>query len=149
MRPLLEVTPAHRSERRARIDRSMRATLSDASFTADVGGRVVSYVLEYERRAVSVAKMTERVAPYRRYYDAMFRYKDLGRSLVTLVLFGTEVNAGRFGSYCLSRRGVDRTGAGRRLPLYVSSLEEMEEVGVCVKMWLALGGRCEGEYVSV
>ena len=144
---VLEVMPTHRSERW--VGRGQGAILPDASFTAEVEGDMVSYVLEYERRAVSPAKMVERIAPYKRYYNAMFRYEDLGRSLVTLVLFDTDVNAGRFGSYCLSRRSTAWTDDGRRLPLYVSSLERMERVGVWGEMWLALGGRSAGEYVRI
>ena len=149
MRPLLEVMPTYRSERWARTGRRMRAILPDASFTADADGDVVSYALKYERRAVSLAKMVERIRPYRRYYDAMFRYEDLGGSLVTLLLFDTEVNAGRFGSYCLSKRSLARTDDGRRLPLYVSSLERMEKLGVWGEMWLVLGGEFTGAYVGL
>ena len=80
--------------------------------------------------------------------DGMFRYEDIGSSLVTLVVFETDVNAAGFASYCLSRRSMAWTDDGRRLSLYVSSLERMAAKGFWSDVWLAVGGRMGGTFWS-
>lgn len=146
---LLEALPTHRSERWAGTGKQKRAILPDASFIASVNGETLPFVLEFERRADRPAKVEERLMPYKNYYDSMFSYEDIGRILVTLVLFDSKVNASGFTSYCFSGRDAARTKDGRLLPLYVSSVETIDERGCWADVWLAVGGRFGGRYMSL
>ena len=105
--------------------------------------------LSFERRAVSPSLMNDRLQPYKRYYDAMYRFEDLGAILVTLVVFERVVHASTFSSYCASGRVEARTSRGRSMPLYVSSIEAIREKGVWEDVWFAVGGEFEGRYVDL
>ena len=146
---LIEALPTHRSERWAGAGKNRRGILPDASFIASVNGEVLPFVLEFERRADQPAKIRERLMPYKHYYDAIFRYEDTGRLLVTLMLFDSKVNASGFASYCFKGMDAARTKRGRILPLYVSSVEAVQERGCWADVWLAVGGRFGGQYISL
>ena len=146
---VVEVLPTHRSERWARIGRRMRAILPDGAFVAKTKDSVIPFAFEFERRAVSPALMTERLRPYKRYYDAMYRFEDHGTTLVTLVVFETVGHASAFGSLCVSGRNVAQTSRGRNMPLFVSSIEAIREKGVWGEVWFAVGGEFSGRYVAL
>ena len=146
---VVEVLPTHRSERWARIGRRMRAILPDGSFVAKTKDSVIPFALEFERRAVTPKLMNQRLRPYKQYYDAMYRFEDLGAILVTLVVFESVVHASDFSSHCASGRVEARTSRGRSMPLYVSSIEAIREKGVWEDVWFAVGGEFEGRYVDL
>ena len=146
---VVEVLPTHRSERWAKIGRSMRAILPDGSFVAKTKDSVIPYALEFERRAVSPGLMTKRLQPYKQYYDAMYTFEDLGTTLVTLMVFETVVHASAFGSHCVSGRNVAQTSRGRQMPVYVSSIEAIREKGLWADVWFAVGGEFSGQYVAL
>ena len=146
---VVEVFPTHRSERWARIGRRMRAILPDGAFVAKTKDSVIPYALEFERRAVSPSLMNDRLQPYKRYYDAMYRFEDHGTTLVTLVIFESVVHASSFASYCVSGRNVARTSRDRQMPLYVSSIEGIRQKGLWEDVWFAVGGEFSGRYVAL
>ena len=146
---VVEVLPTHRSERWARIGRGMKAILPDGAFVAKTKDSVIPYALEFERRAVSPALMDQRLGPYKRYYDAMYTFEDLGTTLVTLVVFESVAHASSFASHCSSGRVVARTSRGRLMPLYASSIEAIREKGLWEDVWFAVGGEFAGRYVAL
>ena len=146
---VVEVLPTHRSERWARIGRRMRAILPDGSFVAKTKDSVIPFALEFERRAVSPSLMNQRLRPYKQYYDAMYRFEDLGAILVTLMVFESVVHASDFSSHCASGRVEARTSRGRSMPLYVSSIEAIREKGLWEDVWFAVGGEFSGQYVAL
>ena len=146
---LIEALPTHRSERWTGRGRDKKAILPDASFIASVKGEVLPFVLEFERRADKPSSMAERLTPYKQYYDDMFSYEDLGKVLTTLFLFDDKIKASDFSSYCFSGRAATRTERGRTVPLYVSSSEVIEDRGCWADVWLAIGGRFGGRYMSL
>ena len=127
----------------------MRAILPDGAFVAKTKDSVIPFAFEFERRAVSPALMTERLRPYKRYYDAMYRFEDHGTTLVTLVVFEAVGHASAFGSLCVSGRNVAQTSRGRNMPLFVSSIEAIREKGVWGEVWFAVGGEFSGRYVAL
>ena len=146
---VVEVLPTHRSERWAKIGRRMRAILPDGAFVAKTKDSVIPFAVEFERRAVTPKLMTERLRPYKRYYDAMYTFEDHGTTLVTLFVFETVVHASDFSSHCTAGRVAARTSRGRNMPLYVSSIEAIRERGLWADVWFAVGGEFAGEYVDL
>ena len=146
---VVEVLPTHRGERWARIGRSMRAILPDGAFVAKTKDSVIPFAVEFERRAVNRKAMGERLRPYKRYYDAVYRFEDHGAILVTLFVFETVGHASSFGSLCVSDRNVARTSRGRQMPIYVSSIEAIREEGLWEEVWFAVGGEFSGRYVTL
>ena len=137
---VLEVLPTHRSERWAQIGKRKRGILPDASFILRVGSEVVPFVLEYERRAIVDRNMAQRLAPYKRYYDAMFKFEDLGRTLLTLVVFERDDQATNFAEYCRLDQRVTRTTDRRVLPVFTTSLERLRGDFWAAHWLSALGG---------
>ena len=146
---VVEVLPTHRSERWARIGRRMRAILPDGAFVAKTKDSVIPYAVEFERRAVTPKLMNQRLRPYKQYYDAMYRFEDLGAILVTLMVFESVVHASDFSSHCASGRVEARTSRGRNMPLYVSSIEAIRQQGFWDEVWFAVGGEFSGQYVAL
>ena len=127
----------------------MRAILPDGAFVAKTKDSVIPFALEFERRAVTPKLMNQRLRPYKQYYDAMYRFEDLGAILVTLVVFESVVHASDFSSHCASGRVEARTARGRNMPLYVSSIEAIREKGLWEDVWFAVGGEFSGQYVAL
>ena len=134
---LVEVLPAHRSERWFELGGRHYGVRPDASGAIATGGGNVPFLLEYEERATTPAATSARLNPYRRYFDAVTRVEDWGRHPVVLVLFGETEAASRFAAYCARHLAAPRTFTGSRLPLYASSTEDILHFGVLGESWLA------------
>ena len=134
---LVEVLPAHRSERWFEVGGTHYGVRPDASGVIDAGGGYLSFLLEYEERATTPAATSARLDPYRRYFDVVTRVEDWGRHPVVLVLFAETGAASRFAAYCARHLAAPRTFTGTRLPLYVSSAEDLLRSGILGESWLA------------
>ena len=135
--------------RRREMERMMRAILPDWVFVAGTPDGVVPYAVEYERRAVTPALMKERLEPYKQYYDAMYRFEDLGTVLVTLFVFESVTHASGLASLCLSDSNIAQTWMGRRLPLYISSVEAIRQEGIWDDIWFDVNGEFAGQHVTL
>ena len=134
---LAEVLPAHRSERWFEIGGRHYGVRPDASGVIEAGRGYLPFLLEYEERATTPAATDSRLDPYRRYFDVVTRVEDWGRHPVVLVLFAETGAASRFAAYCAGHLAAPRTFTGARLPLYVSSAEDLLRSGVLGESWLA------------
>ena len=134
---LVEVLPAHRSERWFEIGGRHYGVRPDASGVIGDGRGYLPFLLEYEERATTPAATNSRLDPYRRYFDVVTRVEDWGRHPVVLVLFAETGAASRFAAYCAGHLAAPRTFTGARLPLYVSSAEDLLRSGVLGESWLA------------
>ena len=134
---LLEVLPAHRSERWFSVGGRHYGVRPDASGAVGTGRGHVPFLLEYEERATTPTATSSRLDPYRRYFDVVTRVEDWGRHPVVLVLFAETRDASRFASYCARHLAAPRTFTGARLPLYVSSAEDLPRSGILGEGWLA------------
>ena len=134
---LVEVLPAHRSERWFEIGGTYHGVRPDASGVIGAGRGYLPFLLEYEERATTPAATNSRLDPYRRYFDVVTRVEDWGRHPVVLVLFAETGAASRFAAYCARHLAAPRTFTGARLPLYVSSAEDLLRSGILGESWLA------------
>lgn len=134
---LVEALPAHRSERWFEIGGRHYGVRPDASGVIGTGRGNVPFLLEYEERATTPAATSARLDPYRRYFDVVTRVEDWGRHPVVLVLFAETDAASRFATHCARHLAAPRTFTGERLPLYVSSVEDLLRSGVLGESWLA------------
>ena len=141
---LLEIVPPHRSERWMGSGRMLRGgrrkhygVRPDASGVAALPSGVVRpFMLEYERRAKTPAKMNERLVPYRNYYDTVKGSEGWQAGLITLVVFDDRGAAGRFVKYCNEHPYLSATGGGMPLPVFISCLEDLRSVGAAGRCWM-------------
>ena len=141
---LLEVVPPHRSERWMPFGRVMRGgrrrhhgVRPDAAGVAALPSGVVRpFMLEYERRAKTPAKMNERLVPYRNYYDTVKGSEGWQAGFITLVVFDDRGAAGRFVKYCNEHPYLSATGGGMPMPVFISSLEDLRSVGAAGRCWM-------------
>ena len=142
-----EVVPSHRSERWAKIGKSMRAIKPDAIVTVrGVDERERSLSIEYEQRAQGPVAMDDKLQPYRNYYRHYHVYEEsMSAVLKTLFVFPDTAHASRFGNHCMSSW---TPGSWRwRQNVFVSSVPELRE-GFEGDAWLAVGGQNLGKRVS-
>ena len=94
------------------------------------------FFLEWERRAVRPSTMSERLAPYLRYYSSHRPTDDHGAQPVVLVVFHAELTATHF--LRVAGEGMDR--ARVEVPLLVSHRELVEREGPLGRVWLVPNG---------
>ena len=143
---VIEILPAHRSERWAKFRQHSRSIKPDSLITARVaGGRKETFSVEYEQRAETPKMMNDKILPYETYYRNVERFEgSLGVCVKTLFLFPDEAHASRFAKHCLSIREQWT----RYLEIYVSSMPQLRE-GLTGDIWLAGGGYQRGRRVSL
>lgn len=144
---LLELVPAHRSERWTRGSYRPVGVKPDASGVMQVVGRLRRpFLLEYERRADAPAKMREKLDPYRRYYGQFMRNEHWGSTVVTLFVFEDAGAAGRFVVHCRRDSAAPRVKAGQALPIFVTSLARLRSEGGASRCWVNGGHLDEGTF---
>lgn len=144
---LLELVPAHRSERWTRGSHRPVGVRPDASGVMQVAGRLRRpFLLEYERRADTPAKMREKLDPYRRYYDLLMRNEHWSATVVTLFVFEDAGAAGRFVVHCRRDSAAPRVKAGQALPIFVTSLTRLRSEGGASRCWVNGGHLDEGSF---
>ncbi len=97
------------------------------------------FFLEWERRAVRPVTMTERLAPYLRYYSSHRPIDDHGAKPAVLVVFDDDIAQTHF--LRVAQERMDRTRTA--LPLLVSHQGLLEAEGPLGRAWLAPGGGWE------
>ena len=126
---LLQALPPHRWERWFRYNEGWRSIRPDATIELEHRGSRLSYLLEYERRAIKPGTMAEKLMKYRRYFQAADARVDFdGRQATALFVFADEATASRF---CALAAGSLR----RPLSLLVSSMETVAETGPLRRVW--------------
>ena len=134
----VQLLPAHGWEKRYRYGwRSnrkygdiWRVIKPDATMMLRHGGRDLSLALEFERSATVPARMGPKLERYRNYYSSPDTAGDFpdGRPGV-LFVFDKREDASRFAVYAA------RDGR-RKMPMLVSSLEDIRTMGIFGRSWL-------------
>ena len=107
-------------------------TRSDGHFSA--------FFLEYERSAIYKSKIPDKLDSYLAYYSTAKPLEEYGVMPMVLFVFETAFHAKRFTD--VARGEFEKTGA--RLPLWVTSEEELYEEGPFSPVWRSpYGNRLE------
>ena len=126
---LRQALPPHRWERWFRYNAGWRSIRPDATIDLEHRGRRVSYLLEYERRAIKPGTMAGKLLKYRNYFGASDTRADFdGRRATALFLFADEATASRF--CALATRTLRRP-----LPMLVSSVDILAAEGPLGRSW--------------
>ena len=130
-----QLDPPHRASRHFRHDAALRSVNPDAFGVLRRGPAAWAFFLEWERRAVRPATMTQRLAPYLRYYSSHRPTDDHGVRPQVLVVFDGDIPATHF--LALAEREMAR--AGVRVPLWVSNRNAIDALGPLGRAWLSPG----------
>ena len=130
-----QLDPPHRASRHFRHAGALRSVNPDAFGVLRRGPATWAFFLEWERRAVRPATMTQRLAPYLRYYSSHRPTDDHGVRPQVLVVFDGDIPATHF--LALAEREMAR--AGVRVPLWVSHREAIESLGPLGRGWRTPG----------
>ena len=130
-----QIDPAHKASRHFRHDETQRSVNPDAYGVLSRGPVAWPFFLEWERRAVRPATMSERLAPYLRYYSSHRPTDDHGTRPHVLVVFDDDIAATHF--LDIANREMGRTGV--TVPLWVSHGEAVGAVGPLGRIWRTPG----------
>ena len=133
---LAQLAPPFRASRYFRYAGGLRSVNPDAFGLLRRNDMPWPFFLEWERRAVRPSTMSERLAPYLRYYSSHRPTDDHGAEPVVLVVFHEELTATHF--LRVAGEGMDR--AGVEVPLLVSHRELVEREGPLGWAWLVPDG---------
>ena len=111
---IAQLDPPRRASRHFRHDGGMRAVNPDAFGVLTRDDTRWPFFLEWERRAVRPSTMSERLAPYLRYFSSHRPIDDHGTRPSVLVVFDDEIAHTHF--LRVAREG-DAGGGGRRAPV--------------------------------
>ncbi len=126
---LRQALPPHRWERWFRYDTGWRSIRPDATIELAHRGRRLSYLMEYEQRAIKPGTMEAKLRRYRRYFGAADTRADFdGRRPTALFVFADEAAASRFCS-------ITAKTLRRPLPILVSSVDVLAETGPLGRAW--------------
>ncbi len=126
-----QLDPPFRASRYFRHQDRMRSINPDAFGILKRGARVWSFFLEWERRAVRPSTISERLAPYLRYFSSHRPIDDHGvHPAVLIVVEHPDV---QFQFLRMAREEMQRTRI--RLPLWVSHSEAIEALGPLGRAW--------------
>ena len=130
-----KLDPPHRASRYFRQGESLRSVNPDAFGVLRRGPVIWAFFLEWERRAVRPATMSQRLAPYLRYYSSHRPTDDHGTRPQVLVVFDDDIAATHF--LALADREMGR--AGVKVPLWVSHRKAIDALGPLGRAWLSPG----------
>ena len=128
---IVQLDPPHRASRHFRYGDRLRSIHPDAFGVLRRGNVTWSFFLEWERRAVRPTTMTDRLAPYLRYYSTHRPTDDHGIRPVVSVVFEDDLAATHF--LRVAQEELDRTKVG--VPLLVSDYAVLEKSGPLGKAW--------------
>ena len=132
---IVQLDPPHRASRHFRHEDRRRSINPDAFGVLRRGPAAWAFFLEWERRAVRPSTMSDRLAPYLRYYSSHRPTDDHGVRPAVLIVFDDDIAATNFlgvASEEMDRAKVD-------LPLWVSHREAMEKLGPLGRAWRTPG----------
>ncbi len=128
---VVQIDPPRRASRHFRHDDRLRAVYPDAFGILKKDGAAWPFFLEWERRAVRPSTMSERLAPYLRYYSSHRPTDDHGARPAVLVVFDNDIAATHF-----LRVAREETNESRvNLPLWVSHRDAVEALGPLGRAW--------------
>ena len=136
---IVQVDPPRRASRHFRHDGRMRAVNPDAFAVIRRDGDDWAFFLEWERRAVRPSTMSDRLAPYLRYYSSHRPMDDHGTRPAVLVVFDDEIAQTHF----LRVAREEMRAEGVTVPLWVSHKGAIDALGPLGKAW-----RSPGEWES-
>ena len=129
---IAQLDPPHRASRHFPHVGARRSVHPDAFGVLRRGPVTWPFFLEWERRAVRPATMSQRLAPYLRYYSTRRPTDDHGARPAVLVVFDDDIAATHF--LMLAERETAR--AGVEVPLRVSHREAIAALGPLGAVWL-------------
>ena len=132
---IVQLDPPHRASRHFPHGGARRSVHPDAFGALRRGQVTWPFFLEWERRAVRPATMSQRLAPYLRYYSTRRPTDDHGTRPAVLVVFDGDIAATHF--LMLAEREMAR--AGVEIPLRVSRREAIDALGPLGPAWLTPG----------
>ena len=130
-----QIDPPRRASRYFKHDGGMRSVNPDAFGVLSRDDWSWPFFLEWERRAVRPTTMSERLAPYLRYYSSHRPTDDHGTRPDVLVVFDDDIAHTHF--LRVAREEMQATGV--KVPLWVSHREAVEELGPLGRAWRAPG----------
>ena len=136
---IVQLDPPRRASRHFRHDDRMRAVNPDAFGVLRKGGTEWAFFLEWERRAVRPSTMSDRLAPYLRYYSSLRPIDDHGTRPAVLVVFEDEIAQTHFLRVAREEMRAERV----TVPLWVSNREAIDALGPLGSAW-----RTPGEWES-
>ncbi len=132
---IAQLDPPRRASRYFRHEGGMRSIHPDAFGLLRKGGTAWPFFLEWERRAVRPSTMSERLAPYLRYYSSHRPTDYHGTRPDVLVVFDDDIAHTHF-----LRVAREEMGArGVTVPLWVSHREAIDELGPLGRAWRTPG----------
>ena len=137
-----QLDPPRRASRHFRHDGGMRAVNPDAFGVLTKDDTRWPFFLEWERRAVRPSTMSDRLAPYLRYFSSHRPTDDHGVKPAVLVVFHEELAVTHFLRVAAEEMVRTRTP----LPLLVSHRGILEQVGPLGRAWLAPGEGWEPDF---
>ena len=136
---IVQLDPPRRASRHFRHDGRMRAVNPDAFGVLRKGGTEWAFFLEWERRAVRPSTMSDRLAPYLRYYSSLRPIDDHGTRPAVLVVFEDEIAQTHFLRVAREEMRAERV----TVPLWVSNRGAIDALGPLGSAW-----RPPGEWES-
>ena len=136
---IVQVDPPRRASRHFRHDGRMRAVNPDAFAVIRKDGADWAFFLEWERRAVRPSTMSDRLAPYLRYYSSHRPIDDHGTRPAVLVVFDDDIAQTHF----LRVAREEMRAEGVAVPLWVSHKGAIDALGPLGRAW-----RSPGEWES-
>ena len=131
-----QLDPPRRASRYFRHDGRMRAVNPDAFGVLRREETPWPFFLEWERRAVRPSTMSERLAPYLRYYSSHRPTDDHGAKPAVLIVFDDEIAATHF----LRIAREEMRTEGTKVPLWVSHSAAIDALGPLGRAWRTPGG---------
>ena len=128
---VVHLDPPRRASRHFRHDGGMRAVNPDAFGVLRKDETTWPFFLEWERRAVRPSTMSERLAPYLRYYSSHRPTDDHGVRPAVLVVFDDEIAQTHFLRVAREEMRAERV----TVPLWVSHGEAVEALGPLGRAW--------------
>ena len=128
---IAQLDPPRRASRHFRHDGGMRAVNPDAFGVLRKDDTRWPFFLEWERRAVRPSTMSDRLAPYLRYFSSHRPTDDHGTRPAVLVVFDDEIARTHF--LRVAREEV--RAAGWTVPLLVSHREAVDALGPMGHAW--------------
>ncbi len=130
-----QVDPPRRASRHFKHGDGMRSVNPDAFGVLRKGETTWPFLLEWERRAVRPSTMSERLAPYLRYYSSHRPTDDHGTGPSVLIVFDDEIAHTHF----LRLARDEMQAKGVTVPLWVSHRAAIEQMGPLGRAWLTPG----------
>ncbi len=134
---VVQLDPPRRASRYFRHGDSRRSIHPDAFGVLRKDGVTWPFFLEWERRAVRPVTMSERLAPYLRYYASHRPIDDHGVRPDVLIVFEDETAAAHFLRVAREEMQVRRV----TVPLWVSHAAALDEMGPLGRAWRGPGHR--------